>query len=261
MKPHFVRVERLAGFRLWTKVILIASVAVVLMIVSCSSLERKFLFFPTHRSVDHELTRWTNSGELIGYSREVSSPKNVWLLIHGNAGQAADRAYALPSFSMEDSVFILEYPGYGSRRGKPCKKSLDAAAKQAYLLLRKEHPKIPVCVAGESIGSGPAASLANLSPPPDKLVLIVPFDKLSLVAKEHAPGFLVTLLLCDNWDNIKALSNYKGPVDIFGAENDTILPISHAKALAAAVPSSRLVTIQGGHNDWARDGKVAIRNP
>jgi hypothetical protein len=56
----------------------------------------------------------------------------VWLLIHGNGGQAADRAYALPSFSMDDSVFILEYPGYGSRKGKPSKKSLDAADRQAY---------------------------------------------------------------------------------------------------------------------------------
>jgi pimeloyl-ACP methyl ester carboxylesterase len=251
----------MTGFRLWTKLILIASVVIILIAVGCSSLERKLLFFPTHRSVENGLIPWTNSGELIGYARKVDSPRNVWLLIHGNGGQAADRAYALPSFSAEDSVFILEYPGYGSRKGKPSKKSLDAAAREAYLLLRKEHPMVPVCVAGESIGSGPSASLANLNPPPDKLVLIVPFDKLSLVAKEHVPALLVTLLLSDNWDNIKALSNYKGPVDIFGAEDDTIVPIHHAKALASAVPSSKLVTIHGGHNDWARDGKVTIRNP
>src|SRR5689334_19538654 len=98
MKTSFVRVEGLTVFRPWAKSILIAAVAVVLMAVGCSSLERRLLFFPTHRSVDNGLKPWTHSGELIGYSREVGSSRNVWLLIHGNGGQAADRNYALPSF-------------------------------------------------------------------------------------------------------------------------------------------------------------------
>jgi pimeloyl-ACP methyl ester carboxylesterase len=118
-----------------------------------------------------------------------------------------------------------------------------------------------VCVVGESIGSGPASFLAKLSPAPDKLALIVPFDKLSLVARHHFPSLVVSLVLRDNWDNIEALSHYKGPVEIFGAEGDIVIPISHAKALAAVVPSSKFVMIEGGHNDWARQPKVRIRNP
>jgi len=118
-----------------------------------------------------------------------------------------------------------------------------------------------VCVASESIGSGPASSLVGLSQPPDKFVLIVPFDKLSSVAENHFPSFLVRLILKDNWDNVASLSNYKGPVEIFGAESDTIIPVKHAKALAAAIPGSRLTIINGGHNDWAEKGRVKIRNP
>jgi fermentation-respiration switch protein FrsA (DUF1100 family) len=229
--------------------------------VRCSSIERELLFHPTHRPHNNSLTPWTKNGEIIGYSRKIESPKNIWLMLHGNAGQASDRLYAVPSFSTEDSVCILEYPGYGNREGVPSKEAFNRAAKEAYLFLRETYPHIPVCVAGESIGTGPASSLSSLSQPPDKLVLIVPFDKLSLVAKDHFPSFLVDLMLKDNWDNVEALSNYKGPVDIFGAEADTIIPVGHAKALAAAIPRAKMEIVDGGHNDWSYQGRVRIRNP
>lgn len=246
--------------KLITALLLIVPI-ILLGIAGCSPIERMFLFFPSHNPHDNSLTQWNNNGETIGYFRMVESPKNIWLMFHGNAGQASDRLYAMPCFSDEDSVFILEYPGYGNRKGVPSKESFNSAAKEAYFLLRETYPDIPVCVVGESIGSGPASYLATLDKKPDKIVLIVPFDKLSLVAEEHFPSFLVWLILKDNWDNMEALSNYKGRIDVFGAKEDVIIPVQHAKALAASVPGSKLVIIDGGHNDWSDEGKVKIRNP
>ncbi len=233
----------------------------LLGILRYSPIERKLLFYPTHHPHNNSLTPWVKNGGIIGYSRTIESPKNVWLMLHGNAGQASDRLYAVPCFSSEDSVFILEYPGYGNRKGIPSKETFNRAAQEAYLFLRKTYPQLPVCVVAESIGSGPAASLANLPQKPDKLVLIVPFDRLSSVGADHFPSILVYLILRSDWDNIKALSSYKGPIDIFGAEADTIIPVRHAKALAAALPTSKLTIIEGGHNDWSFDGQVKIRNP
>jgi pimeloyl-ACP methyl ester carboxylesterase len=236
--------------------------AVILFLTAgCSTIERKLLFYPTHRSSGGSLSAWTVGGETIGCCRNVEFPKAVWLMLPGNGGQASDRAYAIPSFSAEDAVFILEYPGYGIRKGVPSRASFDQAAKDAYFLLRKIYPTIPVCVVGESIGTGAASTLATLTPSPSKIVLIVPFEKLSLVGKDHLPSFIVTLILKDDWDNVAALSNYKGPIDIFGAESDTVIPVKHAKALAAALPSSRFVLIPGGHNDWSRSGRVQITDP
>lgn len=239
---------------------LIVSVTLVGMI-GCSLIVRKLLFHPTHRPHNNSLTPWIKNGETIGYSRKRELPKNVWLMLHGNAGQASDRLYAVPSFSSEDSVFILEYPGYGDREGVPSKEAFDHTAKEAYLFLRETYPHIPVCVVAESIGSGPASTLASLSHKPDKFVLIVPFVSLSSVAEDHFPSFLVRLILKDNWDNVEALSNFKGPVEIIGAENDTVIPVKHAKALAAAIPGSKLSIIDGGHNDWSYECRVKIRNP
>ncbi len=238
---------------------MIVGIALLLLAAGCSSFERRLLYYPSHHSNDNGLERWTGEGGAIGFVRNVESPRNVWLLMHGNGGQAADRVYALPRFSPEDSVYILEYPGYGDRKGKPSKKAFNEAAEVAYALLRKDYPAVPVCVAGESIGSGPASHLASLPNPPDKIVLLVPFDALAEVARESFPGIVVSLVLSADWDNGEALSGYRGPVDIYGAKFDTIIPIAHAKALAEQVSQSRFIELNCGHNEWSEQESVRIR--
>jgi pimeloyl-ACP methyl ester carboxylesterase len=232
-----------------------------MLLVGCQAIQRELLFFPSHNDGDNGLAAWTMEGRTIGFSRQVPAPENVWLMLHGNGGQAADRVYALPCFSARDSVFILEYPGYGARAGKPSRESLDAAAEEGYLFLRKTFPATPVCVLGESLGSGPACTLAGQSPPPDKIALVVPFDNLASVAAGHVPIFPVGLILRGSWDNVRSLSEYRGPVEIFGALQDGLIPIEHARKLADSIPSATFHSIPGGHNDWSKKGRVAIRNP
>jgi len=239
----------------------IIGAAVLLLLLGRGPMERGMLFFPSHRPADKTLAPWTSKGRLIGYSRTVQRPRNVWLMLHGNAGQASDRAYAIPCFAEEDAVFIMEYPGYGDRPGWLSKESFNQAAEEAFLLLKASYPKTPVCVVGESIGSGPASSLAALATPPAKIVLVVPFDQLSLVAKDHFSSLLVSLILSNDWNNVEALSGYQGQVEIFGAIEDTIIPVKHAKALAAGIPNAKLHLIEAGHNEWAFPGRVKFRNP
>jgi uncharacterized protein len=222
--------------------------------------QRKMLFYPSHRSETNGLDAWTIDGRLVGYARKVANPKTVWLFTHGNAGQAADRTYALPCFSPSDSVFILEYPGYGRRKGSPSRASFDSAAEEGYRWLRKTYPNIPVCVLGESVGSGPASSLARLEKPPDKLVLIVPFDCLASLARDHFPLIPAGLLLLDRWDNVESLRAYPGKVEIYGAIDDQVIPIHHARTLAKSLPRAVFHEIPGGHNDWSLSGMVQIRN-
>ena len=231
------------------------------LLFGCSSVQRKLLYFPSHTFIASELTPWTHLDQTIGYAREVPAPKNVWLLLHGNGGQAEHRTYALPSFSNEDSVFILEYPGYGLRSGSPSMKSFNDAAKVAYEILRERFPSSPVCVVGESIGSGPASILTKCSRPPDKLVLVVPYDELAKVAAEHYPFLPVRLMLHDNWNNISALANYHGPLEIFAATYDTVIPIAHAKMLASTKPQAVFHEIPCSHNDWSQFSAVRFRYP
>ncbi len=231
------------------------------LVLGYALFQRKLLYYPTHHAAQSRLSEWRHDGMLIGYARETPKIGNVWLLLHGNAGQASDRVYALPSFSGEDSVFILEYPGYGMRPGSPSMAAFNKAAEQAYELLKARFPGRPLSVVGESIGSGPASVLARHRQPPDKIVLIVPFDILSRVARRHVPFVPADLLLLDNWNNIEALHGYRGPLEIFGARDDTIIPVAHARALAASIPSARFHELEGGHNDWAEPGRVHLSYP
>ena len=223
--------------------------------------QRSMLYFPTHDTHPTGLAPWPDGARTIGFCREAQNPRAIWLMMHGNGGQAADRDYVLPRMSEHDSLYVLEYPGYGSREGSPSRESMDRAASEAYQLLRSRHPKTPVCVLGESIGSGPACALAAEKTPPDKIVLVVPFDILANVAAQHFPYLPVRLLLRDNWNNVESLRQYAGPIEIFGAKDDGVIPIEHARALAKQIAHAHFVELPGGHNAWSESDLVKLRPP
>jgi len=232
-----------------------------LSILGCQALVRKMLFYPTHHAESPGLSDWMVDGKRIGFSRSLENPQAVWLLLHGNGGQASDRVYALPVFSGHDSVFILEYPGYGQREGKLSRKSFDTAAREAYEWLRAQFPDKPVCVATESLGSGPGSTLARLPRPPDKFVFIVPFDDLKSLGHEHVPWLPSGLMLSGSWDNLESMKGYRGPVDVFAAEHDEVIPPAHARRLADSIPQAKFTMIPGGHNNWAHQHSVVVRSP
>jgi uncharacterized protein len=240
---------------IWRLLVVYAVFCLIVFLV-----QRSLLYFPSHEEPVSALSPWLVEGNVVGYCREVPNPKNVWLMLHGNAGQASDRDYALGRLEKSDSLYVLEYPGYGQRPGSPNRVSFDSAAMDAYEWLATRFPTTPLCVIGESIGSGPASGLASASRSPDRIVLVVPYDKLSAVAGRRFFFLPVSWMLLDNWDNIHSLQNYQGPVDIFGARDDHVIPCSHAKNLAQQIRQANFHEIPCGHNDWWRMPKVKIRH-
>jgi pimeloyl-ACP methyl ester carboxylesterase len=247
-RPVIKRVARLA---------VIAVVAYVAVLTLIYFRQRSMLFFPSHNSRATELKPWVDGERLIGWCREVTNASAIWLMLHGNGGQAAQRDYVLQRMSASDSLYVLEYPGYGSRAGTPSLESMNQAASEAYRLLRTRHPITPVCVLGESLGSGPACALAQEKIAPNKIVLVVPFDSLANVAAKKFWFLPVRFLLRDAWDNVEALKHYTGPVVIYGARYDEIIPSAHARALATQV-AARFIEIDGGHNEWSESARVKI---
>lgn len=244
--------------RYWTVILLVFS---TVAFFGCQALVRQVMFAPSHHAQDNGLSHWMHDNRLIGFARIVNDPQNVWLMLHGNGGQAADRTYALHAFADHDAVFILEYPGYGQRTGKLSRPSFDAAALEAYELLRAQFPSKPVCVATESLGSGPGSTLAKLPRPPDKFVFIVPFDDVKSLAREHMSLLPTGLMLAGSWDNVESMAGFRGPVEVFGANGDGIIPVAHARRLGTSLPQARFHLIPGGHNEWSQQAEVRIRNP
>ncbi len=260
---HDDRSYWMAPRQLTKRVLRIAAIPLalyLLLVMVVYSQQRAMLFFPTHHASSngllYSLVGWQAHDR--GFVVEAPNVRTIWLMTHGNAGQAADRDYVLSRMSDQDSLYVLEYPGYGQRDGSPSLESMNQAALEAYHLLRSHNQSIPVCVVGESIGSGPACALAGEKVPPDKIVLVVPFDSLASVASERFWFLPVRLMLRDSWNNMDALKHYGGPVDIFGARGDAIIPVKHAKALASQVPVAHFTEIEGGHNDWSQSSQVKI---
>jgi alpha-beta hydrolase superfamily lysophospholipase len=241
----------------WLLVGSVVLAAYLLLLAIVYTTQRKQLYFPTHQAVQSRLESWYVGNQLFGASREVATPRRVWLMLHGNGGQAEHRDYVLACVRLEDAIFVLEYPGYGLRPGLPSRATIDAAASAAYRALRTRYPGVPLGIIGESIGSGPACVLAQEPTPPDAIVLITPFDTLASVAAEKMWFIPAGLLLRDRWDNVAALRGYRGRITIYGASHDGIIPIHHARALAVAA-GAKFIELPSGHNDWMDANAVKL---
>jgi len=230
--------------------------------------QRSMIYYPSRNdaeSLEREargngFSPWTNSaGQTIGYcslaAPDDARPPAAVLITHGNAGYAMHRAdyaqilrNAAPKRAL--SVYILEYPGYGARSGAPSKDSLEAAAAELLEVVLARHP-VPVYLIGESLGSGVATSLAASHP--DKvsgLILVTPFTSLAAVGRHHYPFLPVRLLLRDNFDNVRNLKYYGGPVAVVLAEDDRVIPAAIGKNLHDAYGGPRRLWTQpgAGHN-------------
>lgn len=239
--------------RAFRSILVACIVGYALLVVGCAAVQRRLLYFPSHETRwSGTLAPWIENGESCGAKRLVEQPSAVWLVTHGNAGQAAQRGYIVELLPEDVDVYVLEYPGYGARPGDPSRESFDAAASAAWRRLGELHPELPRHVLGESIGTGPASELALDSRPPDSIVLAVPFDRLVDVAAKALPWLPVRWILRDDWDNVAALESFTGRLVILAAERDTVIPTDHALALARSQPRAELRVLPGGHNDWSR---------
>lgn len=198
-----------------------------------------------------------DEGRLIGWHVPNPRARARLLVFHGNSGNALWRNYYLKAFGpLADGahweVLVMEYPGYGCRPGSARKADFLEAGRAAIARLRRADSR-PVFVLGESLGSGTACALAA-EPANDiaGLLLVVPLARLSEVAKQRMPWVPVGLVLRDEFDNLEAVSRYRGPVAVVVATEDEVVgPDSGRRLHAACAGPRRLIELAGkGHNDF-----------
>jgi hypothetical protein len=172
------------------------------------------------------------------------------LIVHGNAGCAVGRDYiAQPIHDAGDlNVYVLEYPGYGARDGSPTRKSMDAAAEEAFQLMQAGLPKY---VVSESIGTGVACELAKNHPSEVVgMVLFVPYHNLAVVAQQRMWFLPAYFLLLDRFDPAESLKSYHGPIKFVLAEEDEVLGPSTGKKLFDSYAGPKdLQTVPGAHHN------------
>jgi pimeloyl-ACP methyl ester carboxylesterase len=244
-------------------------VAYLLLVLVYALMQRSLIYYPTtitlaqaeQQAAAQGVTPWLNAeGQWQGWRfRSVpdtsEAPRRRAVVFHGNAGMALNRDYYAQLLSRFRNsgpweVFVFEYPGYGPRPGRPGEGEFTAAALATVDELIAQHPD-PLLIIGESIGSGVASNLAReRSAAVAAVMLITPFDSLVHLARHHMPLLPAGLLLRDRYDNLAALSDYRGPLVVITAEDDTIVPSTFAEPLLAQHRGPALHGIQesAGHN-------------
>lgn len=224
-------------------------------------------YFPTKLAPDEAsalaaasgLERWENAaGETIGYRAEAPRddprPRASVLVLHGNAGCALDRAGyvpllrgAAPGHAL--SVYILEYPGYGAREGRPSQEAILASAKAAIDLVPSGQPLVAL---GESLGSGPACYLAGRGESrPTAVLLVTPFDSFASVAQYHYPILPVRWLMRDKYPSLEWVRGARCPASFIMAGRDKVVPTRLGEKLYAAYagPKKMWTAPDAVHND------------
>lgn len=198
-------------------------------------------------------TAWVEHGEFLGkVYASTPAPSGTVMVYHGNAGSISDREpLAQTLTSMGFRVVLVEYPGFGERKGwGTMAGALDASA-DAFDRAAKKWSG-PVYVLGESFGAGVAAQVTKTHHDQVAGVLIfTPWDSLYKVVNAKFLGVPVGLLLKHRFDSAEGLRDYRGKVELVGAAQDAVIPVVHARALAKALPGAAYTELPGaGHNTW-----------
>lgn len=179
------------------------------------------------------------------------------IVFHGNGGQSVRRDHFLEGFQSSNTigaweVYLLEYPGYGSRPGDPSEEVLVSAAADAVERLLEDDPSRPVYVVGESLGTGVASQVAAAYPEAVPAVLLItPFTSIVDVGAARFPRFLVRAILKDRYDSEAALSRYEGRVGFLLAGEDSVVPTELGRRLYESYDGPKRLWIQesAGHNN------------
>lgn len=190
----------------------------------------------------------TDGTALRGWFFNRGQGKPLVALYSGNAQNAGEMlGYAAGDPSR--SYLLLNYRGYGNSEGRPSEKDIvqDARKSIAWARSRIGGARVPLVIAGFSLGSGVAVQVAAAENP-DRLVLICPFDSVLGVAVRHVP-VLPHLLPIDTWKSTDYAPRISCPVTILRAASDGVVPPANTDALIAAFPAPPAVrSFPAGHN-------------
>ncbi|MGF6771487.1 alpha-beta hydrolase superfamily lysophospholipase [Paraburkholderia sp. GAS199] len=197
---------------------------------------------------------WHVRGNYAGYiiTPTTRQPRGTFIVFHGNEESAETKLPLADVFVQAGyRVLVVEYPGHGNRPGERTMQAALDASRDALADTVARWPG-PVYLAGESLGAGMASQVVRgQEAAVAGVVLITPWDSLASVAAEKYPVFPVRLLLHDGFDSVAALSRYHGPLVIIGAQQDTLIPVMHARRFAGQHDLAKLMLLPNAdHDSW-----------
>lgn len=211
-----------------------------------------------------------DSQSILGFYRAPRSgaaPRRLWLLFGGNGNTALRWDPLIADAATDQGFLLVEYPGYGSRTGRPSPETLragtettlDALARQLKTTRRE---LAPLAVVGYSLGAAAALDYASLHPV-QRIILFAPFTTMLDMARRMV-GSPVCHLLSHRYDNVTTLHTIQAhgcpPLTILHGDEDDFIPPEMGKALAAQAPGCHFELVHGAtHGDLIEVAQVRLR--
>jgi pimeloyl-ACP methyl ester carboxylesterase len=227
--------KRLSIFRMGKLFFLLGFIVYFVFCMAMAFGQRAFIYHPQvfgtamveQMAKSARLERWTNAaGANIGFKR--MSPRQPAqgsiMMMYGNGSTATDSGYYADNIQNVAAMdmYILEYPGYEDRPGKPTEKGIFAAAREGLEMLPTNKP---IYLVGESLGTGVASYLAGTyANRVAGMILLSPFNRLTSVAQYHFPILPAFLFMVDRYPSEAYLRNYDGKVGVMVDGRDVVVP-------------------------------------
>lgn len=197
-------------------------------------------------------------GKIHAWFVPAEDERGVVLFCHGNAGNISHRLQTIEMLhSLDMSIMIFDYQGYGKSSGKPGEKKtyLDARAAWDYLVEHKKIEPEKIFVFGRSLGGAIAADLATQTCPAG-VILESTFTGVKDLGSELFSFLPVRILSRFEYDTLNKLKKISSPVMIIHSPDDEIIPYSHGKKLYKDAQEPKYFTeIHGGHNTGYLDSR------
>jgi fermentation-respiration switch protein FrsA (DUF1100 family) len=196
---------------------------------------------PTHLGFEDV---WFQSGDgtkLNGWYFPKENSKRAILYCHGNGehlGLTGELGAQLRE-TLDASVLVFDYRGYGRSEGKPTEAGCiaDGRAAQRWLAKRLSLEPSNIVLMGRSLGGGIAVALATAD---GAAALIVEntFPSLPAVAGYQYPWLPVAWLMDNQYNSLDQIARYRGPLLQSHGTDDSLIPIDLARKLYEACPSA-----------------------
>ncbi|MDH5204011.1 MAG: alpha/beta hydrolase [Nitrospirota bacterium] len=241
-------------------IILFLSYSLLLVIVYFR--QYRMLYFPekeigqTPNSLGlkyEEINFKTEDGfHISGWYIPAEKEKGVLLFCHGNAGNISHRVDSIKIFnSLNLSVLIFDYRGYGKSEGKPSEYGtyLDAEAAWDYLVNVKRKSPENIILFGRSLGGAVAAELA-MRKKPAALIIESSFTSVPDIGKTFYPWLPIKLLSKFKYSTIDKIGSIHCPKLIIHSPEDEIISFRNGEMLyEKAFQPKDFLKIKGGHNE------------
>lgn len=209
-----------------------------------------------------ELVRFSTPDrlELISGYRPARDGMPTLLFFHGNGASWQSTALVTDRLVARGyGVLAAEYRGYGGNPGTPSESGLYEDARGAWNFLRAQGVDDgDIVIVGNSIGSGVAVNLAT-EVTARALVLISPFNSLADTASRKLRWLPVNMLLRDRYDNAGKIIEIGEPILVLHGEEDSLIALEQAQALAAVRDDTIIETYPGWGHDLVVHAPVQDR--